>query len=46
MGKAGWTVLIVYDYEMTRDTWTIVVEKVEHFLNQEPAPAAGQEDET
>ncbi len=44
--SVGWTVLIVYDYEMTRDTWTTVVETVEHFLNQEPAPAAGQEDET
>jgi len=30
---------------MTRDTWTTVVETVEHFLNQEPAPVAGQEDE-
>ena len=44
--SVGWEVLIVFDYEITRDTWTTVVEKVERFLNQEPVQDTGQEDET
>lgn len=43
--SVGWEVLVVYDYEITRDTWTTVVEKVERFLNQEPMQVAGQEGE-
>lgn len=44
--SVGWEVLIVYDYEITRDAWTTVVEKVERFLNREPVQDTGQEDET
>lgn len=30
----GWDVLVVYDFEISRDTWPVIVEKVGRFLNQ------------
>jgi very-short-patch-repair endonuclease len=30
----GWDVLIVFDFEISRDTWPTVIKKVERFLRQ------------
>jgi very-short-patch-repair endonuclease len=32
--SVGWHVLIVFDFEISRDAWPTVIEKVERFLRQ------------
>jgi hypothetical protein len=44
--SVGWRVLIVYDYELTRDAWLATVEKVARFLNQQREQDVGQEEHT
>jgi len=45
VNSAGWEVLIVYDYEITRDVWIDMVDKVQAFLQEGCGRWPGQEGE-
>jgi len=45
INSVGWEVLIVYDYEITRDIWIDMVDKVQAFLQEGRGRWPGQEGE-